>query len=78
MSGLENGEYLLRIRMVRENGQYYEKKITVRLEKSEPEYWQPDNREFFEFNDPEPENYPGSLPETEFEEIYLLPTDNQN
>ena len=78
MNGLENGEYLLRIRMMRENGQYFEKKITVRLEKSEPEYWQPDSSDFFEFNDPEPENYPGSLPETEFEEIYLLPSDNQN
>ena len=42
LDGLENGEYKIRIRMMKENGRYYEKINNVRIDRSEDEFDSPD------------------------------------
>ena len=73
--GLEDGDYLLRIRMNRDNDQYYEKKLHVRLERGESENidW-PDQQ--FDRNFPNPvvpEKNEGTVIMTDQGEIYIPP-----
>ena len=73
--GLDNGDYLLRIRMIRENGQYFEKINRVRLEKGTSGFidWPDQN---FDFNFPEQPDFEkneGSVIMTEQGEIYIPP-----
>ena len=73
--GLENGDYLLRIRMIRENGKYYERVNHVRLEtgSSESVDWPEQNFDHNFPNQPAYEINEGTSIMTEQGEIYIPP-----
>ena len=62
--------------MMRENGQYFEKRITVRVEKNDDVYWYFENEDMFDFPGVTPEIDMGTIVETEFGEIYFPPENN--
>ncbi|MBQ6504708.1 MAG: transglycosylase domain-containing protein [Flexilinea sp.] len=73
--GIEDGNYFLRIRMIRENGQYFEKVNHVRLERtvSETIDWPDQNFDYRFLNQPVPEKNEGTVIQTDQGEIYISP-----
>lgn len=77
LNGLENGDYLIRVRMLRENGRYFEKRITVRVERNDEVHWHSGNAEMFDFPAVTPEIDMGTIIETEYGGVYFHPDSNR-
>ena len=77
LSGLESGDYQIRVRMIRKNGLYFEKRVTVHVERlpNAPNIVERD--EFFRFDQDVPEIKEGTVVIDENGEmIYFAPDNN--
>lgn len=78
LNGVENGDYLVRIRMLRENGAYFEKINSVRVERSSFGSDIPWIDDIHEFNNGPLRNQEGTTIEIGGMEIYIPPEINDS